>query len=476
MRLAIRTPDPDGRVAARHARAARYPPAMRLPAPRAALVAVLALAAAVPTATAGTLDVSRRVDPALDRYLYTESAKTPLDQMTPAQKWLAANAKPIVVHDSEPRLSLNVLGWAQRPRAAAYYNGTGVNLGRPVQLAQAKPWLVSKNGKPVLVDGGWQMLDLRKPAARKWWLYGTDGKATCTADRDQRAALDLLACGYSSLWIDNALTTPKEGFTPTPNIDTKSWAKGMLTTLKMLHQRKPRGTTFTINMHWTDTDYGYADRPRLHPREAVIRAARYADQVIIEGGAIDAGLHYALPAKAPWSYRRLLTFADAMHKVKTRLQWEKTTAPDLVRNRTPISGAPQLPSIPSCRDGDLGYTWALGDAAWQAHVRSAAFNFATAILTWRKGDSVGDMCEYPDRGWAGYEANLGKPVGRRSDRGGLLRRKLQRGIVIVNPGDTAKRVRLPKAGVNLAATAWPVSTAKVRVVVIPPRSAAVVQY
>lgn len=474
--MAVRTIPCTRRLAARHRRSAQYPRGMRLPAPRAALVALLALAAAAPTASAGTLDVSRRVDPTLDPYMFTESAKTPLSAMTPAQQWLATNAKPLVVHDSEPRLSLNLLGWAQRPSAAAYYNGTGVNTSRAIQMQQAKAWLVTKNGKPVLVDGGWQMLDLRKPAARLWWLYGTDKKATCNPDRDQRAALDLLACGYSGLWIDNALTTPKQGFTPTPNIDERSWAKGVLTALKMLHQRKPKGTTFTINMHWTDTDYGYSPKPKLHPKEAVIRAAQYADQVIIEGGAIDPGLHYALPAKAPWSYRRLLTFADAMHKVRVHLQWEKTSSSDLVKGRTPISGAPQLPSIPSCRDGELGYKWTAGDLVWQAHVRSAAFNFATAVLTWKKGDSVGDMCEYPDRGWTGYHANLGKPSGRRSESGGLIRRKLQRGLVIVNPADTAKRVTLPKAGINLADTTWPVTSTKVSSVVIGPRSAAVIQY
>lgn len=450
---------------------------MRFPALRAVVAAAVALACLLPaSAGAATLDVSRRVDPSIDRYLFTESSTTPAAAMTPAQKWIAANIHPLVVHDSDPRLSLNLVGWAQRPKIAAYYNGTGVNTSRTTQLEQAKAWLVSKDGKPVLVDGGWRMLDLRKPEARLWWLYGSDKKATCNPDRDQRAALDLLACGYSALWIDNALTNPKEGFVPTPDIDERSWARGVLTTLKMLHQRKPKGTTFTINMHWTDTDYGYAAKPKLHPKEPVIRAARLADQVIIEGGAIDAGLHYPLAAKAPWSYRRLLGFADAMHKVRVKLQWEKTASPDLVRGRTPLTGSPQLPSIPSCRDGDLGTIWKLGDLSWQAHVRSAAFNFATAVLVWKAGDSVGDMCEYPDRGWVGYTANLGKPTGRRIDKRGLITRKLQRGIVVVNPNDVARSVRLPKAGVNLADTSFPQSTAKVRSVVIAPRSAAVVQF
>ena len=105
-----------------------------------------------------------------------------------------------------------------------------------------------------------------------------------------------------------------------------------------------------------------------------------------------------------------------------------------------------------------------------------AFNFATAVLTWKKGDSVGDMCQYPDRGWDGYTANLGKPTGKRADRGGLLIRKLQRGIVIVNPGDKAVRAKLPRNGVNLAATVWPTSATLAKAVTLAPRSAAVVLY
>jgi hypothetical protein len=422
------------------------------------------------------MTVARRVDPSLDRYLFTEAATTPLAAMTPAQQWLASNASPLVIHDSDPRVSQNVLGWAKRPRTAAYYNGTGVNPSHTAQMEQAKAWLVSEGGKPVMVDGGWRMLDLRVPAARMWWLYGADGKATCTEDRDQRAALDLLACGYSGLWIDNALTTPKQGFTPTPNISTTSWSRGVLTALKMLKARKPKGTFFSINMHWTDTTFGYQTQPKLRLREPSIRAARLADQVIIEGGAIDAGLHYPLAVNVPWSYRRLLKFGDAMHSAKTKLQWEMTSSADLTKNKTPVTGAPQLAAMPSCRDDDLGKSWALGDTVWQSHVRGAAFNFATAVLTFKNGDSVGDMCQYPDRAWDGYAANLGKPKGKRVERGALIMRKLQRGLVVVNPSDKAVRYKLPKAGVNVADTTWPVSGAKVRAVVLQPRSAAVIKY
>lgn len=453
-----------------------YPELMLSRLSRVALLAVLAAAATSTTAQAATFDVSRRVDPSLDRYLATETATTPFSAMTPDQQWLAANASPLVLHDSDPRVSLNVVGWAAQHRTSVYVNGTGVNLYNPIKLRQARKWLVKRGSKRVLVDGGWQMLDLRKAAARTWWLYGADKKATCNPVREERAALDLLACGYTGLWIDNALTTPKQGFTPTPKMSERSWARGVLTLLKELRRRMPAGKTFTINMHWTDTTFGYAARPKLRRNDPEIRAGRYADQVVIEGGAIDPGLHYPLSASTPWSYRRLLTFADAMHKVGTKLQWEKTSSGDLTRNRTPVSGSPKLPTLAECNDRALSTPWSLGDASWKAHVRTAAFNFSTAVLTARPGDSVGDMCEYPGRGWVGYHADLGQPTGARKDADGILTRSLERGMVIVNPNDEARTVTLPQPGVNLASLTYPQPTEAVSSVTLLPRSAAVIKF
>ena len=372
---------------------------MRLPSAVVAFATCLSLSLiASDVASAAKLDVARRVDPSLDGTLRTPQAKTPVADLTADQRWLSGHGSPIVVHDSDPAVSLNLTGWASKPKIAVYYNATGVNPWRPAALAETKDFLLYEGGKEVFVDG-WRAFDVTKPAARHWWLYGSDGKVSCNPDRDARGALDLYACGYSSLWLDNALTTPAQGFTPTPKIKPALWARGMLTMLKTLKAKRPKGTTFTINMHWTDTDYGYAKNPKLKATQPQVKAARIADQVIIEGGAIDPGLHYALKAKIQWSYPRLLNFADAMHKLKVKLQWEKTGSSDLTRSKTPISSAPALAAIPECRDGSLENPWKLGDASWQAHVRTAAFNYASALLTFRKGDSVGDMCEYANRSW-----------------------------------------------------------------------------
>lgn len=439
-----------------------------------ALLVPAAEAAAFTIADPGQIDVSRRVDPTLDNYMRTEQPLTPFAALNTNQRWLSTHARPLVLHDSDPTVSLNITGWATKPKVAAYINGTGVNPYRKAQRQGAKKWLVKVRGKQVMVDG-WEMIDLRQPAARRWWLYGTDGKASCHPDRDERGALDLYACGYSSLWIDNALTTIYQGFTPKPKISDKSWGRGVLTLLSTLRRVKPAGTTFTINMHWTDSDFGYAKKPRLKAKSPLVRSAKFADQVIIEGGAIDPGLFYPSSVKHPWSYRRLLAFSDALHKQKVKVQWEKTSSDDLTAKGPRAS----VGKVASCLDRDYGgKPWLLGSTPWKGHVRSAAFNYASALLTFAPGDSVGDMCEYPGRGWLGYEAHLGTPVARRVDRGALITRDFTAGAIAVNASDKPAKYMLPagKQGVDLAQLVTPLVTTPVSSVTIPARSAAVVEY
>lgn len=425
--------------------------------------------------TSGKLDLSRRSDPSLDRYVRTARRSTPVGAMTDAQRWLSSNARPIVMHDSDPHVSLYATGWGTKPKVAVYVNATGVNRWRPAQMQGARKWLVRKGKRAVNVDG-WRMLDIRKPAARKWWLYGSDGKSTCHPNRDLRGALDLLACGYSGLWVDNVLTVPAQWFRPKPNISARSWGTGLVALLSELRAAKPPGTTVTINAHWTDLDFGWKPQPVLDPAAPLVRAAQQADQLVIEGGAIDPGLDYAAPTSTPWSYRRLLQFADSMHQQGVALQWEKTSSTDLTRN-----AAKSLGKLPSCRDVDYKGkqpAWRSGSPAWKAHVRSAAFNYASALLTGVGGDSVGDMCEYPGRGWEGYEQDLGTPVGTRYEQGPLLIREFSRGVVAVNSTGEPQLYNTPggRIGVNVASTDWPQTGTGLTQVTIPARSAAVVVY
>ncbi len=422
------------------------------------------------------LPVSRRADPSLDRYSRTSRPQTSLHGMNGAQEWLSARAQPLVAHDSDPTVSLNTTGWATSPQVAVYVNATGVNLYNRAQLHDAARWLVRKGRTPVRVDG-WRMLDVRVPEARRWWLYGSDGKASCLPERARRAVLDLIACGYRGLWVDNVLTVPSQWFRPDPGIDAASWGEGVVALLSELRTALPAGVPFTINAHWTDVDFPYATNLGLNFESPLVRSARLADQLVIEGGAIDPGLQYAAPADQQWSYRRLLAYAEAMHAAGVRLQWEKTSSTDLTRN------APKLGRLASCLDGDYVRrqpAWRQGDAAWRAHVRTAAFNLASALLVVdRPGDSVGDMCEYPGRGWKGYGVDLGPAMAPREEAAGAIVRRFGLGFVAVNPSNRDVVVTIPdgKYAINLASLAAPgkkrVATNRFRV---PPRSALVAKY
>lgn len=420
------------------------------------------------------LPVSRRTDPSIDRYTYTRHSRLRQSEFTGAQAWLASRSSPIVAHDSDPHVSLYLTSWDDGPPVTAYVNGTGVNLSNNAGLRDARAYLLKTEGQQVRVDG-WATLDMRNPDARRWWLYGSDDTASCTSNRDRRAALDLLACGYDGLWIDNMLTQPANWFTPDPRIDAREWGEALVQLMRELRDALPAGKSIVINGHWTDLDFPYADQPVIPTDEPLVRIAQLADQLVIEGGAIDSGLVYGAPVTTPWSYRRLLRYADAMHEGGVRLQWEKTSSDDLVgKDRG------SLRSLPSCRDTDYRRwpAWRRGSDAWRAHVRSAAFNLASALLTYETGDGVGDMCEYPGRGWRGYGVNLGWPAGPRTDDGQLISRTFTGGAVVVNPGRRTARVRLPdgRRGVNLASTAGKPDTTPRSRFTLAGRSALVIRY
>ncbi|MFT4033938.1 MAG: hypothetical protein QM679_00005 [Patulibacter sp.] len=429
-------------------------------------------------AAGSALPLSRRVDGTFDRYTFTTKARTAKRHLSSAQRWIANRVSPLVAYDSDPRVSLFVRGWEQAPPVSAYVNATGVLIygGNAKRLKEAKRWLVRRNGKQVHVDG-WALLDIRQPAARRWWLYGGDGKASCGHDPRQRAALDLIACGYTGLWLDNLLTRPAQWYTPNPGIDDASWGAGLVALVSELRDALPDGVPFTVNAHWTDLDFPYADAPVLRSDAPLVQIAKIADQLLIEGGAIDRGLDYAAPGNTAWSYRRLLAYADAMHGQQVKLQWEKTDSVNLTANATQRFGR-----IPNCGDADYPArkrpAWRRGDAIWKGHVRTAAFNAATALLTFEPGDSVGDTCEYPGRGWRGYGVNLGTPLAARSDTGTAITRLFANGFVAVNPSDQTLRVGLPdgQVGVNLASTASVDDQRASSSFRLPGRTALVVRY
>lgn len=427
-----------------------------------------------PAASSTALPVSRRSEPSIDRYTRSAEAITPLAKMTSAQQWISSRARPFVAHDSDATVSRNLLGWATKPDVHAYVNATGVNLYNPEGQRDAAKWLVKRGRTSVHVDS-WSMLDVRIPEARRWWLYGTDGKASCTANRNRRAALDLIACGYTGLWIDNILTAPAQWFKPDPKIAAGPWGEGIVALLTELRAALPAAVPFTINAHWTDVDFPYTPVPTLAAGTPFLRAAALADQLVIEGGAIDPGIDYAGPVEAAWSYPRLLHYVESLHGAGVKVQWEKVNAEGLTAN-----AAKALGTLPSCLDGTYRKrppAWKRGSAAWRGHVRTAGFNLASALLTYFPGDSVGDICEYPGRGFDGYGVELGAPQGERSTAGALAVRAFELGYVAVNPSNSPAVLTLPngRTGVDVATRAR-TKPAAASTFTLPPRTAVIARY
>jgi hypothetical protein len=420
------------------------------------------------------LPLSRRADPSTDRYTWTARPTTSLKRMTDAQRWISNRISPFVAYDSSPNVSLNLLGWATKPNVHAYVNAAGPNVYNAAGVRDASPYLLKVGGEPVRVDG-WDVIDIRNPAARHWWLYGSDGKATCNPNLGRRAALDLIACGYTGLWVDDVLTVPAAWYKPDPKIDATQWGDAEVTLLQELRAALPAGIPFTINAHWTDTTFPYAPVPTLSASDPLVRAAQTADQLVIEGGAIDPGLNYAGSLADAWSYPRLLAYVDALHAFGAHVQYEKTDSGGLVASDPKAFGDP-----PACSDQAYQRApgWKVGGAAWKANVRASAFNLASALLTFEPGDGVGDMCEYPGRGFRAYGQDLGAPLGSRGVDGRLLVRQFTAGMVAVNPSNSAHLVALPvgRTGIDLASEAARVDNRTAGQFRVAARSAVIVQF
>ncbi len=142
------------------------------------------------------------------------------------------------------------------------------------------------------------MLDIRQPAARHWWLYGSDGKVSCTPDRQRRAALDLIACGYTGLWLDNLLTKPAQWYTPNPRSTTPP-GRRLVYLLKELRAALPAGVPFTVNAHWTDVDFAWSPTPQLDPSMPLVQISALADQSSSRAARSTAGSTTPRPATAP---------------------------------------------------------------------------------------------------------------------------------------------------------------------------------
>ncbi len=435
--------------------------------------------------------LARRSDPTMDPYLRASGVPARTEIQSRFATWTA--------HDTpESVLSRDLISWSPM-KTTAYWNSIGFQdiASNATRRAEAQQWLLPAAhptpGHPYAQIDNWLALDLRIPAARHWLLYGggasgDDAGASCGTDPNLRAALDLIACGYKGLWVDDVsfsfyhFTWWDQANHVSVNsapagITEAEWNDGVSKLLAELRRALPTTAKYTVNIK--DGDSGIVFSPRvdtLDQRSPLATEIAAADQVVQEGGAPLDAEHRGGDEGMDGSLVRKLIYADQVHQVGGRLQWEITNSTtNAGSNPAECQGQYDLVTTP----------WSVGSPSWTTHNAAAEFNLATALIGYAPGDGVGDMCEYPGTGWTGYNTSIGVPTSMRYDDQAApgsqrtLVRYFSKGEVWINlgdrgaPGTGSKQVTTSKAGVPLGA---PAGTAASTTFTLPAGTAKIVKY
>lgn len=334
------------------------------------------------------------------------------------------------------------------------------------------------------------LLDLTQAAARSYWLKGLDGivntgRTDCHNWRPYDGVLDHIACtqgsqsktppngGVKGVWVDDALAQlSSSSIWPTAEshvadyetgvgvlnnqlstslpaaVTQTAWENGMATLLEDLKagiaSLKSSGIVASnrgqvaINYKWSTFDFAETSTPNptISDTSAAGRIIKAATFVELEGGWVDGerydwstgtwggGLRPG-PVTQPWSFERKRAFVREVHRLGTKVLEEKTNSADV---REFGAGSPN--GDQSCRR-----QWKTQDSATlAAHYTTAQFNLAATLIEFVPGDYVGDMCEFYNRGWDGYQSDLGLPTGAATTLGnGLIQRNFENGRVLVAP-------------------------------------------
>ena len=202
--------------------------------------------------------------------------------------------------------------------------------------------------------------------------------------------------GYKGIWIDDVNLDYRVGNgtgKETPAVDRKTgdemsaadWRRHIAEFTEQIRSALPN-LEIVHNAIWlTGGAMSDAD-PCVH------RELRSADYINIERGVTDSSLR---GGNGGWSLRALLSFIDRVHEL----------GPGVILNYT-------------------------GD--------KTEYFVATYFLISSGVDAIGNQSLRPDRRWPGLDVALGDPSGRREDwKGGLIRRRFSRGVVLVNPPGSA---------------------------------------
>lgn len=272
-------------------------------------------------------------------------------------------------------------------------------------LAQHPDWVLKDgSGNPLYIDWGCNpgpcpqyAGDVGSPAFRAAWIADAKSK---------------IAKGYKGLWIDDAnmeIRVGNERGEATVPVDPRTgqtmtfanWRRYVAEFLEEIRREIPNAELVANVLWFGGTSVGRdADK-------YVTRAYSAVDRLNLERGFNDDGLTAGSYPQDIWSVDTFMQFIDRMH-------------------------ARGLPVT-------LDSAWE-GKPAWE-------YNLAGFFLVDQGQDAVGEMALKPGEWWAGWDVQLGAPLGPRTRRGdGVFQRRFQKGLVLLNPTRAStKTVELPSA-------------------------------
>lgn len=228
--------------------------------------------------------------------------------------------------------------------------------------------------------------DITNSKFRSWWVAN---------------AQSILSKGYKGFWIDDVNMEFRVGngsgsqvapYNPDTGT-TMTYDEWRLNIAEFTEQIRSALPTAEIvhNAIWFASPTRYSD-------QYVIREIKAADYINCERGVSDSGL---VGGSGSWSVRAFLAYVDAVHSYGKNVLMDEYAF-----------------------NGDYG--------------------LAGYYLISNGDDALGNQQITPDNWWAGYDVNLGAPLGARYDWNNLIRRDFLYGMVLLNPPQTtAITVQLP---------------------------------
>ena len=330
-------------------------------------------AADIPQSSPGTARFVVRTDPSWDKYTKSPSPNT--------QEWFRSKIWRMEVYTTywDSRLS-----WY--PNAWVYINLYAIYVGS--DLAKKHPeWILKdSSGNPLYIPWGCgnghcpqYAGNVADPGFRQHWL-------------DEARHMKQL--GYKGFFIDDVnleyrvadqFTKHKMVINPKSKAEMTSgdWQKSVADFTRQIRKAFP-DMEIVHNAIWFAGGKQRVDNPNVQEEISS------ADLINLERGANDTGLH---GGDGEWSLNAFLDYIDGVHKLGRGVIMDSTPG-------------------------------------------KTEYSLSVFFLISSGRDAFGDQGLKPNNWWPGLSVSLGEPLGPREEWQGLLRRRFNRGVVLVNPPDS----------------------------------------